>query len=792
MLQFLIEEYKMKRDFLMFNEIENSESQTKISGIKSAVFQKSNIKIPNYYFSPFGVIVLILICVCGPAVLPSLSAQTIQKNKYVTTKNGHFYYNGERLRFWGINFATRIRRKGKALELLFDRLQDVGFNAVRINLMDQTFLGQGSRETGFSIGGEALDRLDKAIYLARQRNMFFWISFDRPLQRRPYQQTDYDLLPDQGDRAQWLKAVRSVPSQTGMKILPYIDERVERAHQEYARQILEHVNPYTGKRYADDETIALFEISNENRFLTQLLRGGLWSKLPRYLQDKVKARWNQWLREKYGNDQAIIAAWGKLGKAEGLSTHSIEFQPVLDKATRVNMAGDIWTYRTGTNGAGYSKQRHEDIVRFVFDLYKTHTARFIRFVRSLGKPGKGISVIPFTVSGGAGPQFPMYYTLSFGDYISLGNYGFATRRDMVSKDEPNYPFFSRLNAHPCMEVHGDVVRMKNKPYVYYEVGDYRPNPFRVEYPVRVALNAIWNDGDGVFWFNWDNQHDLGPLNTDKDYTTSRLAYSRKNHANAALILATDEVMLAAIKSAGALFRSGGLPPAPDPATIVIGKELLFDLSGKTFSQNITRLRHHQWRRGLRLIYDSNAPTRIPLPMPTLSQRREKYLCMGKYVTFDWRDNRGFVQVDAPSAKLYVGFTKPSLRFKNTTIDKINRDFLNISIIAEDALPLEKSASILVTASAQARNTGFKFDVSRMTKKWRHGLLQAVVHRGAAPIKVDRVAMELRAPWLKHRHFKKVDFSRKVYAEGTCRGSFSIRADEPFFYAILTPFPDSAR
>ena len=55
----------------------------------------------------------------------------------------------------------------------------------------------------------------------------------------------------------------------------YVDERAEKAFEAYARNILEHVNPYTGKRYADEEAIGLYEIINENGFVEAVLSNGL-------------------------------------------------------------------------------------------------------------------------------------------------------------------------------------------------------------------------------------------------------------------------------------------------------------------------------------------------------------------------------------------------------------------------------------------------------------------------------------------------------------------------------------
>ena len=56
----------------------------------------------------------------------------------------------------------------------------------------------------------------------------------------------------------------------------FMPQMIEMQH-EYARDLLMHVNPYTGKSYADEPAVALIEISNEDG----LIQEWSWGRPPR-------------------------------------------------------------------------------------------------------------------------------------------------------------------------------------------------------------------------------------------------------------------------------------------------------------------------------------------------------------------------------------------------------------------------------------------------------------------------------------------------------------------------------
>jgi len=80
------------------------------------------------------------------------------------------------------------------------------------------------------------------------------------------------------------------------------------AQKQYAHDLLSHVNAYTHVRYADEPSVAIVEINNENSLF-------MWSadqsllNLPTVYKDELTRQWNRWLTDKYGTREKLKATW---------------------------------------------------------------------------------------------------------------------------------------------------------------------------------------------------------------------------------------------------------------------------------------------------------------------------------------------------------------------------------------------------------------------------------------------------------------------------------------------------
>ena len=86
------------------------------------------------------------------------------------------------------------------------------------------------------------------------------------------------------------------------------DPRIIEMEKEYARELLSHVNPYTGMSYLKDPVVAVVELNNEDALWREYLNGAM-DRLGEPYATVFRNQWNDWLLKKYGGNEKLQAAW---------------------------------------------------------------------------------------------------------------------------------------------------------------------------------------------------------------------------------------------------------------------------------------------------------------------------------------------------------------------------------------------------------------------------------------------------------------------------------------------------
>jgi len=226
------------------------------------------------------------------------------------TPDGQLATNAGRIRFWGTNttFAANFPEKADA-ERIARRLAKFGVNLLRFHHMDnQSAL---DRRNGIwkttrpdrELDPEQLDRLDYFIYQLKQRGIYTNLNL---LVSRPFNRSGDDLPAAIDAVADW--KVRAV--------LGFFDPRLLELQQQYARDLLTHVNPYTGRAYLDEPALAFIEINNENGLVQAYLSRQV-DTLPSHFRDQLGSRWNEWLRRRYISHDDLLRAWNVASEETG-------------------------------------------------------------------------------------------------------------------------------------------------------------------------------------------------------------------------------------------------------------------------------------------------------------------------------------------------------------------------------------------------------------------------------------------------------------------------------------------
>ena len=78
----------------------------------------------------------------------------------------------------------------------------------------------------------------------------------------------------------------------------------------FHKEILTHINPYTGLAYKDDPAIAMLELANENSIVNVWFDTRYkFTELVEPYKSQIKEMWNDWLTRKYGDTGALKQAW---------------------------------------------------------------------------------------------------------------------------------------------------------------------------------------------------------------------------------------------------------------------------------------------------------------------------------------------------------------------------------------------------------------------------------------------------------------------------------------------------
>ena len=242
----------------------------------------------------FALALLPLSAETAPPPPPPLPALAVHGDDFVDAK-------GNVVRFWGVNLVSCFPDHARADALAAD------LASLQVNLVRPHHLLRESKDWSPDLTGGGLlsyrnnsreldpGALDKFDYLnAALRRNGVYLAFSAHFTRH-FLPTDAEIAPgDPQDREAWMAAMRELnswPFQKSfdlVKILPCLDERAALLQEEFVKNLLSHVNPYTGTSYAADPQVLTFELINESSFEYAVVCG---NRFPAYWDAKLAAKW---------------------------------------------------------------------------------------------------------------------------------------------------------------------------------------------------------------------------------------------------------------------------------------------------------------------------------------------------------------------------------------------------------------------------------------------------------------------------------------------------------------------
>lgn len=640
----------------------------------------------------------------SPASVSFLLPTPAGKDGFIRSEGGHLVTpSGPRFRIWGVNLTMRATTPSReAAPLLAAHLARCGVNCVRFHFLDRpapTGILDPSRNDTRALDPAQLDRLDFFIAQLKVRGIYADLNLNVGRTYKP------------GD------GVADAELLGFAKALTYFDPHLLELQEEYARQLLTHKNPYTGREYRDEPAVALVEFVNENSIVESWFSGrllgratrrnpGTWTDIPARYEKDLTALYNRWLADTLAPD-----ALACLRKAAGVA----DGQPV----PRLQPA---------EFNAAPAERFHTE-ARFYMDLERRWFDRMARFLR---EELKVRSLLVGTADHNHGRSgYPLLASTSRLDVVDGHVYWQhpsyrtdpATGRQ-TGFDIPNTPMVNDPGHSTVVQLSRSAVA--GKPYIVSEVN----HPFPAEHacegiPILAAYAAL-HDWDGVFWYTLAHNPLVG----------------EKPRAIGHFDIGPDPVKMAQLPAGALMFLRADVRPAKQTATRSYSAEQVRESLRLPWAQSPYFT--PGFPRSLPLLQATRITSFDGPPIGSFGPApAEPYVSdTGEISWTGAAKKQGVVAINTPRSQALVGFVADSPPSTDNLALKLDIPFAAVTLGSLDGRPIAQSSRLLLTATARVGNSGMRWnDKHTSLDAWGsvppviEPVTGAVLFKGLGPVKM---------------------------------------------------------
>lgn len=629
---------------------------------------------------------------------------------FVRRKEAALVLDGKPVKFWGCG-ANLPPGKPRAWQEQWARyLAKHGVNIVRQHTVQEA-LGPLGKD-GFDRA--RLDAWDGWFATLKKHGIYMTWSIGYPHAVRRAE--GYDLFDE-------LPPLHGNPDLRSTSGVVALEPALQESEWSYVKALLLHTNPYTGLRYVDEPALAVLEIHNEDSIfwhapLNDLASGKAY---PRHAA-RLKARWAEWLKKRYGTDEKLREAWGR-GARPGDSL--------------ANAALGIYgAWEMGGDGPALRKEearRMGDFIRFLAETQRAYYAERERRLREIGF--KAVTVTTAWRAGGAAADPANLWCDEAMDMIDRHNYfGGGAGGHGIKEGEVHNE--SHLGQPGGGLLGIGLYQVEDRPFSVSEWTQLPPNMWKAEAAPLVAFYGMALQG-------WDvSIHFLSSRN--------RLGAGWPNLSS--YVTDTPHYMGQFPALAFAL-QKGHLKEAPLASARRVAVEDLFggkdalkqDFGGGGYDAKSVRGELGTPLEALaigRVTARFGAPAGAEKADWAAAWDRERKVVTSLTGELRWDYGRRIVSVAAPKTQGVIGFAGGTVQDLPGVRVEVATPFVSLLFTPLDDAPLVSSRRILVTAMARDKQAGTEYaaDGSRLLKAGGPPLLLEPVRarltfKGTAPAEV---------------------------------------------------------
>ncbi|UCD50744.1 MAG: hypothetical protein JSW27_24880 [Phycisphaerales bacterium] len=601
------------------------------------------------------------------------------------------FEDGTPVKFWGIDASMTETVEAQQRQARFYAKH--GINMIRQHPVEGVL---GSLQGGPGrrhFDAERLDKFDRWFSILKENGIYMtWSIFYHHV-----------VLPDQGIDPDLYHELPSRGAGKDSYGMATFVEEYQDSQWRYASLLLDHVNPYTGLAYKDDPALAIVEARNEdsvffhNPLGESFVRG---QSHPHHVA-RLKQMWQQWVKNRYGNDQALASAWGAGLRTppSNNSDGSVRSRP--DSVNETNMYIYV-AWEMEADGPRWNKnaerKRMGDFIRFLAEMQRQTYATYEQRLRGLGY--EAVVVSTAWKAGGAAAEAANLWTDDAMDAIDRHNYSGGGAGDhgittgAVSND-------THLAKPGRGILSSGLWQVEDKPFIMTEWTQKPPNQWKAEIAPLMAFYGMGLQGwDASYHFAGSRSYMGNGWPSMSSYVTETPHYIGQFPALAYAIYQGH-------------FEEGPLVAARRLSTddAFAGIDALAKTQGREgydendlLSQGETPVEALAIGRVTLKIEDGQQPSYQPALSDWWNPRAQTVRSHTGQLLWDYA--RQVVLVQSETTQGLVGFAGgKSYDLPGVTIENIDTPFVSLLLTPLDHRPLVESAHILITALARDKQYG---------------------------------------------------------------------------------------
>jgi hypothetical protein len=618
--------------------------------------------------------------------------------------SGFEFKDGTPIRFWGVNHVgTGCGPEKEEADRRVAWYAKMGVNAIRMIAFSRR--GFINPQNSTELTPEGWKRLDYYWSKLKEKGIYFgWSPIDQ------------DLVDNDSNRVIAYEELKK-NRQGRTKYLVNFAPDLQRIKFDLATYLLNHKNPHTGLRYADDPTLIYYDMHNEDNIFW--LKPDTLESVPTY-KKMFCQQYSRWLKDKYGTQENLEKAWG---------TNGMDMFPQYmtgENLYEENIYPISWFpyFSPESINNSSSPRRMLDNAAFLYETQREYQLRFAQIIRSTGYKG------PLVGSCWQAGQGVIHYYNLHTDYltgiIDRHNY-FAARPHRI---EPG-PFPDKtMLAWPGSGLFSSGLHaVKGRPFVLSEWISKMPNEWIAEGPAIIGVYGMGFQGwDASYHFNAGNAGFTNTMGTPVNvYNTNNITQIGQFPALARMIYRND------VQEGQLLPNRNVHIPSLKEGKIGFVESLRQQGDIKQLGGDVPIEALALGRLELEFTDEY-----LPTVLPDWSQWTANRVVKSNTGQLEWdysQNDRGFFTVNTDGTRAVVGFTGGK-EFKLGDISiQTDNPFAIIYITSlEKNRTIAGSDSLLVTTIARARNTGMRYKYTE-----DETILESV---GDAPLLVEPVHAEI--------------------------------------------------